>query len=112
MAEEQCNKGTYMNRVNHREISFCSFAQLSCLLRAAMPAPVASPMPTTVASPLCEAYGTCVAFTLALLNQFLPTLQFSHLRHNGFAQQEDRLNLVGIGHMEGDVLRADLRVAP
>src|SRR5919199_4778367 len=38
-------------------------------------------------------------------------LEGTRRRHNCFAQQQDRLDLVGVGHVEGHVLRANLHIA-
>src|SRR5919199_3452134 len=38
-------------------------------------------------------------------------LEGTRRRHNCFAQQQDRLDLVGVRHVEGHVLRANLRIA-
>src|SRR5262245_43172786 len=55
---------------------------------------------------------SAVAVTFGIFNSSPLTLQLGSLLNHRLAQQKNWLNLFGIGHMGGDVLRAYLCVAP
>src|SRR5262249_10336089 len=56
--------------------------------------------------------NSAVAVTFEIFTQSLLALHFGNLPNDGLAQQQDRLDLLCVGHVERDVLRASLRVAP
>jgi hypothetical protein len=60
----------------------------------------------TFAAPEQEA----VMVTLVIFDWFL-ALQLGSLLYNRLAQQQDRLDFFGIGHVKGEILRASLRIA-